>query len=265
MKNLSYSYEDGTVALKNISLSINEGEHVAILGPNGAGKSTLLKLISGLIFPNYGNIRIFGNEVNKKSSEALHKKVGILFQDPDDQLFMPRVWDDIAFGPLNLGLTEPEINTRVEWALNQTDLTGYEERSPHHLSYGEKKRVAIAGLLAMKPNILLLDEFTANLDPRGQKEIIKFIKQLKTTIIFVTHDVNTAIKMATKVFILNKTSIESGSLKEIFSNDQLLRKSHLEIPEITQFFIELKKIGFKIEELPYTIEHAIQILKQTQH
>jgi cobalt/nickel transport system ATP-binding protein len=257
ISNLSYSYDDGTVALDDVNLSIETGESVAILGPNGAGKSTILKIIAGLLFPFNGVVRLAGSELKYQNADQLRNGIGILFQDPDDQIFMPRVWDDIAFGPINLGLDEHEVRKRVKEALALTDLMGYEDRSPHHLSYGEKKRVAIAGIIAMKPRLLLLDEFTANLDPKGRGEIMDVIKRLKTTVILVTHNINTALKMADRIIVLNKKVIGSGTPSEIFSNENLLTRSHLDVPEITKLFMELNKKGFEFSELPYSFESAV--------
>jgi cobalt/nickel transport system ATP-binding protein len=262
ISNLEFKYDDGTIALDNVNLSIQEGEQVVILGPNGAGKSTLLKIIAGLMFPFKGEIKINGKLLTKSNADELREGLGILFQDPDDQIFMPRVWDDIAFGPINLGLTDSEVKNRVKEALTLTDLEGFEDRSPHHLSYGEKKRVAIAGIIAMRPKILLLDEFTANLDPKGREEIMNVIKRLETTMILVTHNITTAMKMAKKIIVLNKKVIKSGSPEEVFSNEDLLKQSHLDVPEITKLFIELKRAGFIVGEIPYTLESAVKLLSK---
>lgn len=255
---LFYTYGDGNVALKDMNLSVERGEQVAIMGPNGAGKSTLLKIIGGLLFPFKGELKIFGEKVTKKNADRLRRKVGILFQDPDDQIFMPKVWDDIAFGPINMGLGGSEIKRRVKVAMKQTGLTGFEDRTAHHLSFGEKKRVAIAGILAMRPALLLLDEPTANLDPKGREEMINIIKRLRTTVIFSTHDVDTAIIMAEKALILNKERLAYGTIREIFSNERLLKKAHLDVPEITKLFLELNRSGYKFKKLPLTKEEAIQ-------
>jgi cobalt/nickel transport system ATP-binding protein len=260
ISDLRYSYDDGTLALADVNLSIEHGETVAILGPNGAGKSTILKIIAGLLFPFKGTVCINGSALTNQNADKLRNGIGILFQDPDDQIFMPQVWDDIAFGPINLGLDEPEVRKRVKEAIELTDLVGFENRSPHHLSYGEKKRVAIAGIIAMKPRLLLLDEFTANLDPRGRGEIMEVIKRLKITVILVTHNINTALKMADRIIVLNKKVIGSGTPSEIFSNENLLTRSHLDVPEITKLFIELNRKGFEFSDLPYSFENAVQQL-----
>jgi cobalt/nickel transport system ATP-binding protein len=262
IKNLSYKYEDGTSAIEDFDLVINSGQQVAILGPNGAGKSTLLKLLAGLLFPYSGVIRLFGRELTKKNADRLRTGVGVLFQDPNDQIFMPFVRDDVAFGPINLGLDESEVEARVIDALRQTDLTGYEERTAHHLSYGEKKRVAIAGILAMKPELLLLDEPTANLDPRGKSEIIDVINQLKTTVIIATHDLGTAIRMANHAVVMNRTKLDAGPLWQVFSDEQLLRNAHLDVPDIARLFLELGKAGCRYDKLPLTVDEGMACIRK---
>jgi cobalt/nickel transport system ATP-binding protein len=257
---LTYTYQDGTKALQNINLSIKKNDRIAILGPNGAGKSTLLKIISGLLFPFEGSVTILGNALKKKNVKNIYGKLGLLFQDPDDQIFMPNVWDDVAFGPINIDLDEKEIKKRVRYALNHTELTGFEKRVPHHLSFGEKKRVAIAGIIAMKPQILLLDEPTANLDSKTREEFMGVINTLKTTVIIATHDVNSAIRMADKAFVINTNQLAYGPIKDIFSNETLLKKAHLEPPTIMKLFIELNKQGYNYR-IPSTIDEAIQLIR----
>ncbi len=258
LKSLSYAYEDGTVALKNIDLTINEGDKLAVLGPNGAGKSTLLKIIAGLIFPFKGKVNLFGKDLTKKNQDQLRAGIGMLFQDPDDQIFMPQVWDDVAFGPINCGLSESDVNKRVSMALEQTGLIGFEDRTPHHLSYGEKKRVAIAGIIAMRPKVLLLDEFTANLDPKAREEIMKVIKSLNTTLIIATHDMNSALQLADKAVVINTEKLAYGKMREIFSNEELLNQAHLDVPEIAKLFIELNKKGYNFDQLPLNIDEAVR-------
>ncbi|MCK5559709.1 MAG: ATP-binding cassette domain-containing protein [Thermoplasmata archaeon] len=262
IKGLSYAYEDGTVALKNIDIAINKGDRIAVLGPNGAGKSTFLKIIAGLMFPFKGKVNLFGAALTSKNQDQLRAGVGMLFQDPDDQIFMPRVWDDVAFGPINYGLSEPEVKKRVRMALKHTDLLGFEDRTPHHLSYGEKKRVAIAGIIAMKPKLLLLDEFTANLDPKSRQYLMGVIQRLKTTLIIATHDINTAIRMADKAIVINQDKLAYGTIREIFSDEVLLKRAHLDVPEVTKLFIELRKKGFKFKELPLTVDEAKRCLSK---
>lgn len=262
MENVMFRYEDNTLALEGINLGIDKGERVAILGPNGAGKSTLLKLAAGLLFPGEGKVKLFGEALTKKSAYNLRKHVGILFQDPDDQIFMPKVWDDVAFGPINLGYGAEKVRTLVNHALTDSGLKGFEDRVPHHLSYGEKKRVAIAGILAMKPEILLLDEPTANLDPKGRIELMDIIKKSCETLVIATHDVNIAAQIADRGIVLNKKLIANGPMKELFSDAELLKENSLDAPEITKLFLSMKELGYDVD-LPLSADEAISELKKS--
>ncbi len=250
---VSFSYPDGTVALQNLSWVVEKGQKVVVLGPNGAGKSTLLKILAGLVFPKSGRLYVGGVELTKKNADALRKKMGVLFQDPDDQIFMPRVWDDVAFGPINMDLPENEVNARVREALQKVHLEGMEDRVPHHMSYGEKKRIAIAGVLAMKPEILLLDEPTANLDPKGRAELIEILRSLDNTMIIATHDVNVASVMVERALVLNKLKMAEGTLREIFSQASLLEEANLDVPEVTKLFLILKEMGVDVDNLPLSV------------
>ena len=182
VKNLKYSYNDDYQALKGVSLKVNEGDMVALLGKNGAGKSTLFLHLNGIYEPDEGQVFIDGEELkyDKKSLLKFRQKVGIVFQNPDDQIFAPTVEEDVAFGPLNLGLSMDEVQDRVEDALHRVGMSGFEKKAPHHLSGGQKKRVAIAGILAMKPEIMVLDEPTAGLDPHGVTNLTKLLKELNS-------------------------------------------------------------------------------------
>ncbi len=256
LRDVSYSYPDGTPALQNLSFSVETGEKVAALGPNGAGKSTLLKIIAGLMFPNSGNVLIEGEPLTQKNADVLRRKMGFLFQDPDDQIFMPRVWDDVAFGPINLDLPEEEVNARVGESLQKVHLEGMENRVPHHMSYGEKKRVAIAGVLAMRPEILLLDEPTANLDPKGRAELIEFLGNLDNTMIIATHDVNVASVMVERAMVLDKRKLADGTLRQIFSRTDLLKGANLEVPDVTKLFLTLKEMGLQVNDLPLSVKEG---------
>jgi cobalt/nickel transport system ATP-binding protein len=174
---------------------------------------------------------------------------------------MPKVWDDVAFGPINLGRTETEVRMLVEDALQSTGLEGFEERIPHHLSYGEKKRVAIAGILAMEPEILFLDEPTANLDPKGRTELMKIIKNSCDTLVCATHDVNIASELADTIIILNNSVISQGSTKEIFSNTKILMENNLEPPEIAKLFLHLREMGYEVD-LPLSESEAVSLLNK---
>ncbi|UCE74224.1 MAG: ATP-binding cassette domain-containing protein [Methanomassiliicoccales archaeon] len=261
MEDVLFRYEDDTLALKEVTLSIEKGEKVAILGPNGAGKSTLLKLAAGLLFPDEGCVKLFGKKLAKKNAQNLRKKVGMLFQDPDDQIFMPKVWDDVAFGPINLGYNEKEVRGLVQDALKVTGLEGFEDRVPHHLSYGEKKRVAIAGILAMKPEILLLDEPTSNLDPKGRIELMDIIKKSCETLVIATHDVNIAAQIAERGIVLNKKVVASGPIKRLFLDGEMLEQNNLDAPENTKLFLSMRESGYDLS-LPLSTEDAVSELKK---
>jgi len=230
IKNFSYTYPDGTEALREIDLEILSGESVGIIGPNGAGKSTLLLTLNGIL-NGRGGIRILGLEMNNKNLNAIRSKVGIVFQDPDDQLFMPTVFDDVAFGPLNLGTEESVLKVLVETALGQVGMQGYENRSPHHLSFGERKKVALACILSMHPEILALDEPSSNLDPHSRRSIIKILQQIKGTKIIATHDLEMVLDICQRVIVLNHGRIvTAGKTKEILTDTELMESNGLEVP-----------------------------------
>jgi cobalt/nickel transport system ATP-binding protein len=257
LSGISYEYEDGILALDNLDMEIPEGQCVAILGPNGAGKSTLLKIMAGLLLPSKGKVLVSGKELGRKGTHPANEGVGIVFQDPDDQIFMPRVWDDIAFGPINLGLGKEGVERRVEKAMQVSGIEGFDDRVPHHLSYGEKKRVAMAGILAMEPKILLLDEPTANLDPESRAGIMKFIKNLGCTVVLATHDIEAAAAMADKIYVLDGKVLAHGGTRDILANRPLLEGAGLEMPVIARLFSELKVSGYPVDKVPLTVEEAV--------
>ena len=227
IKNLSYSYPDGTEALHDITLDVFEGESIGIIGPNGAGKSTLLLHLNGILKGN-GYIRIFDIEVNDKNLTYIRSKVGLVFQDPDNQLFMPTVFDDVAFGPINMLLPKNEVKLSVEKALKEVDMLGSIGRASHHLSFGEKKRVSIATVLSMKPEILALDEPTSNLDPKARYDFIQLLKSITKTKIIASHDLDMILDICDRAIILDKgTIVASGATKGILSNTSLLEKHDL--------------------------------------
>lgn len=261
--NLSYSYPDGTKALENINFSVEKGENIAILGPNGAGKSTLLHHFNGLLIPNSGKICVLGKELSKQNLTEIRQNVGLVFQDPDDQLFARTLSQDIAFGPTNLNLSKNEIEERVKWALDITELKGLETKAPQNLSTGQKKRAAIAGVLAMKPKIMILDEPMANLDPRTATRILRLLLQLNRelgiTLIIATHDVDLVPLFATKICILNKGKIILEDTPEIvFSHTEMIRSLDLRLPRITHLFEILRKKNQinTSEHIPLTIGEA---------
>ncbi|NIA06416.1 MAG: ATP-binding cassette domain-containing protein [Actinobacteria bacterium] len=222
---LSFSYPDGTQALKDVSLEIAQGEKVALIGANGAGKSTLLLHLNG-IFCRNGRVQILGMKLEKRNLKFIRQKVGLVFQNPDDQLFCPTVFDDVAFGARNLNLLEEQVTQRVTRALEAVGLAGFEHHSAFHLSFGEKKRVSIATVLAMDSEILVLDEPTSNLDPRGKKEIVQLLRKIDGTQIIVTHDLGLAKNLCDRVVVLSKgKKVADGNTEEIFHNQAFL-ESH---------------------------------------
>ena len=263
VENLSYSYDDGTKALNDVNLEIKKGDMVSLLGKNGAGKSTLFLHFNGIFKPTKGRILIDGEELkyDKKSLVKFRQKVGIVFQNPDDQLFAPTVEEDVAFGPLNLGLSQEETQKRVNDALKKVGMDGFQRKAPHHLSGGQKKRVAIAGILAMQPEMMVLDEPTSGLDPQGAIDILELLYELNDegmTIIISTHDVDLVPNYAKKVFILVEGSlIAEGTPKEIFAQPEILEKANLRVPLVTELFQNLEKEGFNMEnDYPLTVEEG---------
>jgi cobalt/nickel transport system ATP-binding protein len=220
--NLTFRYPDGQPALEGISLTIRQGESVALIGPNGAGKSTLLLHLNGILRSN-GAVRIMDKKVDDNNLKWLRSKVGLIFQNPDDQLFSPNVFDDVAFGPINMGYQKSEVNESVTRALQMVGMSGYEDRSPYHLSTGEKKRIAIATVLAMNPEILAIDEPTGNLDPRSKWSLIRLLKQLALTQIIATHDLEMVRALCSRTVILDKGQIiADGTTEEILADAELL-------------------------------------------
>ena len=222
IESLSYSYPDGQQALKDINLTIEVGESVALIGPNGAGKSTLLLHLNGILRSD-GRVSVLGMPLEDKSLKQVRSKLGLVFQDPEDQLFSPTVFDDVAFGPINMGYSEDEVRRRVREALEGVGMEGYEKRSPHHLSIGEKKRIAIATILSMNPEILVIDEPTANLDPRAKWELIELLRGLPVTKIVASHDLELVEALCQRIILLDEGKvIANGSTQSIMSNSSLL-------------------------------------------
>lgn len=270
-ENLSFTYPDGTQALKNINIEIEKGEKVAIIGPNGAGKSTLFSHFNGLTEPTSGCVKIEDKPISFEKDELLkvRQKVGIVFQDPNDQLFAPTVKEDIAFGPMNLGLSYDEVEKRVEDALKMVGMENYEDKTPHHLSGGQQKRIAIAGIIAMKPELMILDEPTAGLDPDGVEKVLNIMNQLNEegmTLIISSHDIDMISKYADKIFVLyNGEIIESRNKNKIFSDMELLKKAHLRTPITTEILYNLKESGLNVNTEKISVKDTCaEIIKAKQ-
>lgn len=231
MQHVQYAYPDGTLALQGVSFSITHGESVALIGGNGAGKSTLLLHLNGYLMPTHGNVRVGDIPVTKQTLATVRRAVGMVFQDPDDQLFMPTVYDDVAFGPLNLGLPLDEVEHRVMAALTQVGLAHVKDKPPYRLSEGQKRSIAIATVLSMQPNILVMDEPTSNLDPKARRNLINLLKTFTHTKIIATHDLDMVIDVCERTMILHEGRIAAdGMTREILQNDALLEATHLEKP-----------------------------------
>jgi cobalt/nickel transport system ATP-binding protein len=227
---LSFTYPDGRRALDNISVLIQEGEKVALIGPNGAGKSTLMLHLNGVL-RGQGVVKIMGTEVGDGSLGLIRSQVGLVFQHPDDQLFSPTVLEDVAFGPLHMDLDEEEVRQRVYWALEQVGMEGFEGRISHHLSLGEKKRIAIATVLAMRPAILALDEPSGELDPRARRELIHLLRELPQTMLVATHDMRLVKELLPRTVILDEGKlVADGQTTELLQDAELLYKHGLEPP-----------------------------------
>jgi cobalt/nickel transport system ATP-binding protein len=230
---VGFSYPDGTRALEDVTFAVAAGESVALLGPNGAGKSTLLLHLNGYLAPTLGEVRIAGETLGKGTLAQARRAVGMVFQDPDDQLFMPTVRDDVAFGPLNLGLSTPEVEARVAAALARVDAAHLAERPPHRLSFGEKRVAAIATVLAMEPEILVLDEPSANLDPRGRRRLIELLRSFEHTKLVATHDLELAVQVCPRAIVLDGGRVVVDGPAVQLLNDEALMLAHgLERPHI---------------------------------
>ena len=262
-KNLNYRYPDGTHALRNVNMDIEKGLKVAIMGPNGAGKSTLFSHFNGLTEPTSGHLELEGEQMqyDKKSLLEIRQRVGIVFQDPNDQLFAPTVKEDVAFGPMNLGLGYEEVEKRVDEALEMVEMKEYKDKTPHHLSGGQQKRVAIAGIIAMRPEIMILDEPTAGLDPQGVDKVLEILNKLNEegmTIVISSHDIEMVNSFADKIFVLYKGQIiDSGYKHDIFSNKELLKKAHLKAPITTEILYALKEKGYSVDTTKITLNEII--------
>lgn len=228
---LSFSYPDGTKAVNGFDLEVEIGERVALLGPNGAGKTSFLLLLIGVLEAQAGSIGIGGLRLEPDNLSEIRRRLGLVFQDPDDQLFMPTVEEDVAFGPANLGLRGPELKIRVEEALESVGEAHLAERAPHHLSGGERRRVAIATVLTMRPEVLVLDEPTSNLDPAGRRELVALLKGMGSTQLVVTHDLPFALELCTRSVIMDGGRVVAdGPTAELMTDRELMTRHRLELP-----------------------------------
>jgi len=268
LEDVSYTYPDGTDALSHISLRIEEGESAAIAGPNGAGKSTLLLIMAGLLAPSSGELRIFGRKISAKDiSRAekmsdIRKRMGIVFQDADTQLFSSTVHDDVAFGPMHLGISGEEVDDMVKSTLNFLGIEHLSERHPYELSGGEKRKAAIATALVSSPDVLLLDEPTADLDPKNRREFVELLKKLKEdgkTIVIATHEMDILPEVVEKMVVLNKEIMKEGSIGEVMLDEKLLENANLDVPVVARLFKLLKNSN---DKLPLTVEDAIERIKE---
>ena len=230
IKKLNFSYPDGTKALRDINMDVYKGESLGIIGPNGAGKSTLLLHLNGIL-KGEGLIRISGLDMEEKNLSEIRKSVGLVFQDPDNQLFMPTVFDDVSFGPINMRLSEFEVKKAVDEALKKVEMSNSVNRFSHHLSFGEKKRISIATVLSMNPEIMALDEPTSNLDPKARYDLVALLKNIDKTKIIVSHDLEMIFEVCNRVLILDKGSIvKIDAANNILSSPSLLSEHNLVLP-----------------------------------
>lgn len=231
VKDLHYTYPDDTRALQGVSFRIEHGESVAIVGANGAGKSTLLQHLNAYLVPSQGTVRIGDYPLTHKTVHQARRTVGMVFQDPDDQLFMPTVYEDVAFGPLHLGLPPDEVSARVEHALATVGVEHLRDRPPYRLSGGEKRAVAIATVLSMSPDILVLDEPSSNLDSRARRHLIDLLRGFRHTKIIATHDLDLVLDLCGRAIVIHQGRVKAdGPVLDIFRDESLLEESHLEKP-----------------------------------
>jgi cobalt/nickel transport system ATP-binding protein len=231
VRRLAFAYPDGHQALRGVDLAVAPGERVALLGPNGAGKTTLVLHLNGIHLPGHGEVAISGVPVAKETLAEARRRVGIVFQDPDDQLFMPTVREDVAFGPANLGLRGPALDERVAAALAAVGMSDVADRPPHHLSFGQRRRVAVATVLAMEPDVLVLDEPSSNLDPASRRELAEVVRSLDITLLLVTHDLPYALELCPRSVVLDDgVVVADGPTPVILGDADLLAAHRLELP-----------------------------------
>jgi energy-coupling factor transport system ATP-binding protein len=264
VKNVKYAYNfegaSPVVAVNNVSFDVAEGEFIALVGHNGSGKSTVAKMLNGLIIPNFGDVEVSGlNTREEKNHFEIRKNVGVVFQNPDNQMIATIIEDDVAFGPENLGLSPAEIRERVDWALACVGMSDYAKKTPHRLSGGQKQRVAIAGVLAIKPRVLVLDEATSMLDPQGRKEVMEVISRLNReqgmAVVMITHYMEEAVS-ADKILVVNKTKLAASGGRELFLREEELKGYGLDVPIAASMANELRANGLGIDGALNTEEFA---------
>jgi cobalt/nickel transport system ATP-binding protein len=271
VRNVSYRYPDGTRALSDISLDVRRCEFIGLLGANGSGKTTLLRAMDKLLKGVSGDIYLCGVDVKTLSPKDIYKKVGLVFQNPDDQLFAPTLFEDVAFGPTNMGFSIKDVKTRVMDALKEVELSGLEGKSVHNLSYGQRKRACIAGLLAMGHDVLLLDEPTAGLDPMGEYRMMRLLHRLNkengVTIIMATHSVDLVPVFLDRLFILSKGRVKRGGTpEEVFNAPDDMANIKLRLPHIAELIYKLKhEDNVRFDRIPLTVGEARrEILKSLE-
>ncbi|WFB07740.1 energy-coupling factor ABC transporter ATP-binding protein [Streptomyces sp. LX-29] len=228
---LAYAYPDGHQALFGVDLTLARGERVALLGPNGAGKTTLVLHLNGILSGGTGTVTVAGLPVDKRHLAEIRRRVGIVFQDPDDQLFMPTVREDVAFGPAAAGIRGAELADRVTGALERVGMSEFADRPPHHLSFGQRRRVAVATVLAMEPEILVLDEPSSNLDPASRRELADILRSLEVTVLMVTHDLPYALELCPRSVVLSEgVIVADGATRDLLCDEELMRRHRLELP-----------------------------------
>lgn len=236
MRDVSFTYPDGTKALQNVSFRILHGESVGLVGPNGAGKTTMIMLLNGQLMADTGEVMIGEVPVTKKTRNDIRRSVGVVLQNPDDQLFMPTVFDDVGFGPTNLGLSRSDVRQRVAESLEEVGCSDLLNRPPHRLSGGQKKAVAIAGVIAMQPDILVMDEPSANLDPKSRRQLITILKGFHHSKIIASHDLDLVLEVCNRCIVLHDRQIRTdGQTSEILLNEELMKKNDLELPVSVTF------------------------------
>ncbi len=258
----SFKYPDGTQAMSDIDITVRKGEFIGILGSNGSGKTTLLKIMDGLMKNFDGEVFLDGNDIRKLSPREIYKKIGLVFQNPDDQLFAPTLFEDVAFGPINMGFDTGDVERKVLSALNEVELTGLEKKSVHNLSFGQRKRACIAGLLAMGHEILLLDEPTAGLDPMGEYKMMNLLTKLNkgngVTIVMATHSVDLVPLFLDRLYILSRGRVARGGIPEdVFTAPEEMSNVKLRLPQIAELIYKLKhEDNMPFERIPLTIGEA---------